>query len=114
MEENNSEQPIMINDLRYTSRGVGELEKTLGKSVMEGLESWAISNLVIFIRKGLNNCDEETAFKALDQWRESGKDTLELLLFIIDILDKQGFLARALKLKEKIQSKIDKVAKQGM
>lgn len=110
-EVSNELQPaIMLDSLEFTSLTVRELEKRTHKSVMESVADGSLDNLVLLIQKGLKNCDENTALKAIDEWRSQGKDTFELLVYIVKTLEKQGFLAKALKLTEKIEARIQKVA----
>lgn len=101
---------IMLDSLEYTSQTVRELEKRTHKSVKEALGDDSLDNLILLVQKGLKNCDENTALKAIDEWRASGKDTFELLVYIVETLENQGFLPKALKLTDKIKKRIEKVA----
>jgi len=88
----------MIN-LKFTARGIAELEDETDKSIFDILTNSRLSNLGYIISKG-TNIDKEDAYKKIDEYLDSGKTTEELYLDLMEALQKDGFLSRRMDLSE--------------
>lgn len=88
----------MIN-LKFTARGIAELEDETDKSIFDILTNSRLSNLGYIICKG-TNVDKEDAFKKIDEYLVSGKTTEELYLDLMEALQKDGFLSKRINFEE--------------
>lgn len=100
---------IKMNSFKLTAKKVAELEKTTKKPFLQYVGFDTMEELAFFVSKGLD-CSVEDAYSAIDEYCEKeGKDTNELQVDLIERLEKQGFLPKALKLSQKIQGTMNQV-----
>lgn len=105
-------------DLSFTPKGVSELENQFGISLPELVAVFKMDVLVRFVSKGTNTPNIDAAFQLIADYiatstEDDQKDTMTLQVLIISKLEEQGFLPKALKLSQKIQSKIDQMGSQS-
>jgi hypothetical protein len=95
-------------ELKYTSKGIAEIEEELGTGLAEGLQDFSMKTIVLFVKKGLG-VDEDKAYEAIDEYIKE-KDTMELYLDISEKLQDSGFLSRKAdfgKIRKKIDNQIE-------
>lgn len=113
-------------NLKYNATKIDEIEKETGLEISQAINNTRVSNLVLFIQKGLiddngnHGVTKAIATSTLDKYlEESDKDNL--VLDITEALINGGFLSRKLdvekmrkateKTQEQINIQLDKVIK---
>lgn len=86
-------------ELKYTPKGIREIEEETGKPVQELLADFSIKTINLFVQKGMG-VKEEEADKAIEGYLAEDKDTFVLYTEIMESLQKSGFLPRQLDLKK--------------
>jgi len=92
-------------ELVYTANAIKKLEKFYNKPISELIGLTDLDTLTSLVMAGIN----DTIVRAEEQitdYLDSGKDTLDLQIYIIESLENKGFLPRALKLSQKIKDKM--------
>jgi len=108
MEASEPVQSIIMETLRFTPRSVKELEDRLKKPVQMAISQTDMNTLSTFVEKGLQ-VNNEQAMDAIEEYLNMGADTMELQVLIIEVMERDGFLPKALNLAEKIRSQFKKM-----
>lgn len=103
-------------ELKYTPKAIYNVEKEAGKPLTDIIQGFEMSNLVILVKAGLN-VDEERAFEAIEDFLDANpdNDTIALFMEILERLQKDGFLPRALpisKMKEQMSQTLSQAVEQ--
>lgn len=93
-------------DLKYTPRSVHEVEQALGASLLQSIGRFDVKSLGVLVQKGLGLKDLNDGFDKMQAYIESGGDTIQLQMDIMESLQASGFLPRTLDMKE-IRSKME-------
>lgn len=81
-------------EFKFTPRTVKEIEDVAGKGYQEVLSEYSLSNVVLFVRKGLG-IDEKAAYKKIEEYLENEENNLPgLFLEITEAMQRDGFLPR--------------------
>lgn len=112
MSENQEETKILnVEDMKFTAKVVAEIEKDRKQPLIQAIAIVELKDIAYFVSKGLN-CTVDEAYSAIDRYAEGGKDTSELTILIVEVLEKQGFLAKALELSQQLRQRIKKVGQE--
>lgn len=112
MSENKEEPKILnVEDMKFTAKVVAEIEKDRKQPLVQAIAIVEIKDIAYFVSKGLN-CSMDEAYSAIDKYAESNQDTTELTVLIVEVLEKQGFLAKALELSQQLRQRIKKVGQE--
>lgn len=95
----------------FTSKGIDSLEKNNGTPIANMLGSSALNVLVQFLIVGAGAASKDVALDMIDEYRASGKSTSALQMEIIEALEEQGFLDKALGFSAKIKKQMEKISK---
>lgn len=95
-------------DLKYTARIIRDIEIEKKRPITDVIGVYSMENIVYLVQKGLG-CDEETAFAKIEEFLALGNDTTEIYLQVMESLQRDGFLPKALQindLRAKMQEKV--------
>lgn len=95
-------------DLKYTARTIRDIEVEKKRPITDVIGVYSMENIVYLVQKGLA-CDEETAFTKIEEFLALGNDTTEIYLRVMESLQRDGFLPKALQindLRAKMQEKV--------
>lgn len=95
-------------DLKFTAKSIRNLEKKLGKPLGDIVSKSDLESLNMLVRVGSGDISEEDADVKIDEFLAEGKDTTELLIFILQKLEEQGFLYKKLKISQRVVESLDK------
>lgn len=113
---------VRLDSLRYSPRSIKELEDKAKKTIYEMVGQRNASYITLMVQYGLYTLQdgrrkplpEDTAFDVIEEWMEAtGKDMMQLEKFIIDTMERQGFLGRELELSKKFSDSIQATKKAG-
>ncbi len=99
-------------ELKFTADTIDSIEKERGVSLELVVGDFSIRTLILLVSKGLKQ-GVEKAKEAIDA-ELVNKDTFEMQLDIIKQLESDGFLARRLKLSEKIEKKLAELSQPSL
>lgn len=94
-------------DLKFTASAIRKLEKETKKPLGDLVSATDLESLNVLVRTGLG-VNEDEADAQIDAFLATGKDTTELLVFILKTLEDQGFLYRKLKISQRVVEGLDK------
>ena len=82
----------MIN-LKFNAMKIAEIEDEKNSPLTSLIDDFKMSTLALLIEKGGNLSNEES-YKKIDEELASGKETQEILLDILEMVQRDGFLPK--------------------
>jgi len=79
--------------LTFTAKDIAFIEKTTDKALILLIQDPKVSNLVLFIQKGLKLTLTDEAYTKFEEWIAQGEITETIHLHIYEALIDQGFLS---------------------
>jgi hypothetical protein len=95
-------------ELKFTPRTINELEVETKRPITDLIGEYSMKNIVLLVKKGLKS-NEDEAFTAIEKYLDGGGDMVELYLKILETLQSDGFLPKALDiqtLREQMEQKL--------
>lgn len=92
-------------ELKFTPRTIKELEDRTRVPFTETLSRFSVQTVALFVEKGLN-VEENTALNKIEEALKGGQDITSIYIDIMEKLQADGFLPKALNLKE-LRAKMD-------
>ena len=92
--------------LNFKAKDIAELEDKFNDSILGMLGNPKLSNLVIFIEKGLQ-LGKDDSYSKIDEYLAEGKSLEDLYLLIVESLQRNGFLDKTINFREMMEAKPD-------
>jgi len=102
----------MVN-LKFNAMKIAEIEDSKNAPLMTMIDDLKISTLALFIEKG-GNISREKAYEKVDEYLATGKETQDLMLDILEVVQRDGFLSKIVDiqtLREQINVKKNEIKK---
>ena len=93
-------------ELKFTAEVVANIEEEAHMPITEFVGQFSLKTILMFVKKGMN-ISKEQALTEIDTFLQEGGDTMGLYLNIMERLQKDGFLPKALNI-EAVRAKMDK------
>lgn len=91
-------------DFKYRAKDIEKIEKAKNEQIGKIAVDGTISSIALLIKYG-TDCSLDRAYDIIDEEREKGKDTEELVLEIVEALTNQGFLTKELNIEKMKKAK---------
>jgi len=86
-------------DLKYTPKTIMEIENETGVPLTDYVSKFSMNTIIMFVKKGLD-VSKEKAFTEIEEYFADNGDMISLYLTIMEALQRDGFLPKALNIEE--------------